>query len=498
MSVEAMRTHAGQPPHTQSVRASAPPRTLVDRLRRDPLHTAVTVAIDVAAAALAVAVSLLWGWGSPSQAMVGWLPWLFVPLLIGLLAARGMYRRSLRRNFLDEMGPVQTSVALAVILLLTLMLVVGSAGRPGEVVARLWICAALIVPTARNVRAAAQRALRRRYRAAAPTLIIGGGPISHQIIARTQQLAEYGLHPVGILDAQAPGRAADLDGLALYDVPYLGDPSEFNAAALATQAEELIVAFPDVGDDAVVAAIRVAHGLGMRVWVVPHYFDAVGSRSRIEPIGGLPLLVLPHTNPRGWQFLVKDVMDRGLTGLGLLVISPIFLTLALLVRLSSPGPILFKQKRVGRNGKPFDCYKFRSMRPPRESDAKFELKEGAAPGGVEGVDRRTRIGKIMRQTSLDELPQLLNVLKGDMSLVGPRPERPEFVELFEAQIRRYGERHRVKAGVTGWAQVHGLRGQTSIADRAEWDNYYIENWSLWLDIKILLLTVPAVLKRAED
>ncbi|CAN5762186.1 hypothetical protein BH09ACT7_BH09ACT7_18790 [soil metagenome] len=156
------------------------------------------------------------------------------------------------------------------------------------------------------------------------------------------------------------------------------------------------------------------------------------------------------------------------------------------------------QAHVGRNGKPFDCLKFRSMRPALESDAAFELKSGDAPGGVEGVDRRTRIGKLMRQTSMDELPQLLNVLRGDMSLVGPRPERPEFVTLFEMQIRRYGERHRVKAGVTGWAQVHGLRGQTSIADRAEWDNYYIENWSVWLDMKILFLTVPAVLKRADD
>jgi lipopolysaccharide/colanic/teichoic acid biosynthesis glycosyltransferase len=137
------------------------------------------------------------------------------------------------------------------------------------------------------------------------------------------------------------------------------------------------------------------------------------------------------------------------------------------------------------------------MRPPRASDAEFELKTGSAPGGVEGVDRRTAIGKFMRKTSLDELPQLLNVINGDMSLVGPRPERPEFVELFDAQIRRYGERHRVKAGVTGWAQVNGLRGQTSIADRAEWDNYYIENWSVWLDIKILFLTVPAVLRSSE-
>ena len=124
--------------------------------------------------------------------------------------------------------------------------------------------------------------------------------------------------------------------------------------------------------------------------------------------------------------------------------------------------------------------------------------DGAAPGGVEGDDRRTRIGKIMRKTSMDELPQLLNVIKGDMSLVGPRPERPEFVELFEMQVRRYGDRHRVKAGITGWAQVHGLRGQTSIADRAEFDNYYIENWSLLLDFKVLILTVLAVLRSAED
>jgi lipopolysaccharide/colanic/teichoic acid biosynthesis glycosyltransferase len=138
------------------------------------------------------------------------------------------------------------------------------------------------------------------------------------------------------------------------------------------------------------------------------------------------------------------------------------------------------------------------MRPLDPSEEGFAPKAGEAPGGVEGVDRRTRIGKIMRKTSLDELPQLINVLKGDMSLVGPRPERPAFVELFEMQVRRYGDRHRVKAGITGWAQVHGLRGQTSIADRAEFDNYYIENWSLRLDFRILVLTVLAVFRGVED
>ena len=123
----------------------------------------------------------------------------------------------------------------------------------------------------------------------------------------------------------------------------------------------------------------------------------------------------------------------------------------------------------------------------------MELPPDTAPGGVEGADRRTRVGAFLRRTSLDELPQILNVLKGDMSFVGPRPERPQFVAVFEQTVHRYGDRHRVKSGITGWAQVNGLRGKTSVADRAEWDNYYIDNWSLWLDIRILLRTIPVVL-----
>jgi len=207
--------------------------------------------------------------------------------------------------------------------------------------------------------------------------------------------------------------------------------------------------------------------------------------------------VLSHTNPKDWQFATKHVFDRIVAAAILAVISPVFCFLMAAVRLSSPGPVFFRQPRVGRDGIVFGCLKFRSMRQPRITDAAFVLHQGSAPGGVEGLDRRTWIGKIMRSSSLDELPQLINVIKGHMSLVGPRPERPEFVDVFNAQIRRYGERHRVKAGMTGWAQVHGLRGQTSIDDRAEWDNFYIENWSLWLDVQILAMTVPAVLRRAE-
>ena len=191
----------------------------------------------------------------------------------------------------------------------------------------------------------------------------------------------------------------------------------------------------------------------------------------------------------------------------MILLSPVLLLAAAAVRLTSPGPALFSQRRVGRDGKLFDLYKFRSMyaTPGQTGDEagddaraiEFLLGGGMAPGGVEGEDRRTPVGRFLRRTSIDELPQLLNVLRGDMSLIGPRPERPAFVELFRQDIIRYGDRHRVRSGITGWAQVHGLRGQTSLHERVEWDNYYIAHWSLGLDLKILLLTFVALFRNAE-
>jgi lipopolysaccharide/colanic/teichoic acid biosynthesis glycosyltransferase len=199
-------------------------------------------------------------------------------------------------------------------------------------------------------------------------------------------------------------------------------------------------------------------------------------------------------NPRGWQFAVKHTLDRTAALLALVALSPLMLAIALAVRLSLPGPVLFRQRRVGRDGQAFDLLKFRTMHEPGTGAGAFELPEGVAPGGVEGEDRTTGVGRLLRSTSLDELPQFLNVLRGEMSIVGPRPERPEFVERFTRDVDRYTDRHRVKSGITGWAQVNGLRGQTSIADRVEWDNYYIQNWSLRLDLRVIALTVAEIFR----
>jgi len=219
---------------------------------------------------------------------------------------------------------------------------------------------------------------------------------------------------------------------------------------------------------------------GVDVAVVPRFFEATTVRSSVENVSGVPLMHLNRVRLMGFNGILKRAFDVVATMAGLLVIWPVLLALALAVKLDSPGPVFFAQKRVGCDGQWFTMYKFRSMRTDAESLGTWTTQQDP---------RRTRIGRLLRPLNLDELPQLFNVLKGDMSLVGPRPEQPSYVELFEESVYRYTHRHRVKSGITGWAQVNGLRGDTSIEERVLYDNYYIENWSLWLDVKIILLTL---------
>ncbi len=304
----------------------------------------------------------------------------------------------------------------------------------------------------------------------------------------------YGLCPVAFLDAN-PLPVAGEEGSLL---PVLGGPEDLREALRGTGARHVILAFSGEPDHALVGIVRQCEQLAVGVSLIPRLYESINERATLDHVGGLPLLTLNSINPYGWQFAVKHLIDRGIALSGLVLLSPVLALIALAVLMSSRGPLLFRQRRVGRDGREFDLLKFRTMRPAAPDGGAgshgFELEPGMAPGGVEGTDRRTWIGRWLRALSIDELPQLFNVLRGDMSLVGPRPERSEYAALFARDLARYDDRHRVKSGITGWAQVHGLRGQTSIADRVEWDNYYIANWSLKLDIKILLLTVAELLR----
>ena len=427
------------------------------------------------------------------------LVWLFPPLVLALMAAWGLYKDSIQLRVFEGVGQVIGATSIAAVALIAGVALVYADAQPAPLVGRAWLFGTLYLIAGRLVLGQAHRRARITRLVAKPTLIVGAGEVGAHVERRLLIQPQLGLYPVAFLDDDplpddaVPGRQS----------PVLGGLSDLAEVARATHAEHVVLGFSSAPDRLLIPLVREAEALGLKVSLVPRLFESVNVHVSLEHLGGLPLFGLHTIDPQGWQFAIKHVIDRVCAVAGLIVLSPLLLSLALAVRLSSPGPILFRQRRIGRDGRDFEMLKFRSMRPletitdPADSSNVVALHPDIGPGGIEGADRRTAVGRLMRSTSMDELPQLLNVVKGEMSLIGPRPERPDFVDLFGSRIARYSDRHRVKSGITGWAQVHGLRGKTSLRDRVEWDNYYIENWSLVLDLKILAMTVAAVFKSAE-
>ena len=423
------------------------------------------------------------------------------PLVVLLFYLRGLYHPRLRALALDEIVPLISAVSVAAMTVAMMGLFLNGQIPPQSDWVRVWLFALFAACCGRLALLLTRRWARAHRLVGKPVMILGAGVVGVQVAQRLEAHPEYGLIPVGFID-EDPRTSAEV---GRRNVPVLGTISSLDQALRLTGVRHLIVAFSSVADARVSRLIDHCQRIGVEVSVVPRMFDTINNRVKYDNVGGLPLMSFSAVNPNGVQFAIKHALDRILALLFLVALSPVMLLAAVGVRLSSPGPILFRQRRVGRDGHAFDFYKFRSMRLPDPSEAALEedyaldflLRHDTAPGGVEGQDRRTAVGRLMRRLSIDELPQLLNVLRGDMSLVGPRPERPEFVELFGQENQRYGDRHRVKSGITGWAQVHGLRGQTSLAERVEWDNYYIANWSLGLDLKILALTLGVFFHDAE-
>ena len=458
---------------------------LQDRLRERPWPLPV---LDFVALAAAYACALAW-----SRDDGAWLPVAAFPLLGALvLGLRGAYAPRLRIVMLDSCGLAIGSVSAAAMCTLAIGLLVRS-GDPGSgLLFRGWLLGAAFLAIHRILYTLEQQHLRASGVTARRTVIVGAGEVGARVGRRLEESPSYGLSPVGFLDADPPPSEA----VGGRRAPVLGPPSDLTGLVESRGVQHVILAFCGASDRELLPLVQRCSALGVPVSVVPRLFDSINNRMAYEPVGGLPLATLRSTNPRGPTFAVKHAFDR--VGAVLLVafLAPVLAIVGLLVKLSSPGPVLFRQRRVRRDGQVFDMLKFRTM-VQGDPEPGFALPAGLAPGGVEGVDRRTSVGRWLRRTSLDELPQLFNVLRGEMSLVGPRPERPEFVEGFTAELARYGERHRVRSGMTGWSQVHRLRGRCSIADRVELDNYYIENWSLGMDLKILLMTVVAVMRPAQ-
>lgn len=452
----------------------------------------LSLAVDASALGLACLVTYL----SVGEAMAS-VVWLFPVLTLLAPGSREMYRRQYVPSVLETVRRTVAASSTAAVSLLAAIALLGAPPHPTGPIVRVWIVGSLFLALLRVGLLLARKHARAKGVAGQPALIVGAGRIGRMVERRLLEHPERGLVPVGFVDFEQPDT----------HVPVLGPPSELAQIIDRTGARHVIIAHLFRREDVLITLFAACEQRQVSVSVVPRHAEFRSNRVESSHLGGLPLFHLDRPNPG--QLVVKEVLDRSLAAVLLIFTAPLLLAAALAVKLSSRGPVLFRQRRVGRDGRVFEMLKFRSMRldgvePKPQDGAAAELVRAQSnhshdlgPGGVEGVDRRTRVGKFLRSTSLDELPQLLNVLKGDMSLIGPRPERPTFVSVFGKDLRRYGDRHRVKAGITGLAQVNGLRGKTSILDRIELDNYYIENWSLWLDFQILLLTLPAVLRSSE-
>jgi len=308
-------------------------------------------------------------------------------------------------------------------------------------------------------------------------LVIGAGSLGVNFVRKTNKHKEFGYSILGFLDDDG-----DKQGQTIEESSVLGTLDDLPAITQTFEVDEVVIALPLRAYHRLHSVIQICETVGVKARIIPDYFDYIPARPKVDDFDGIPLINIRDvplddlTNK-----VLKRVFDLMVSFLALVVLSPLMLLIAIGIKMTSPGPVLFVQERVGLNRKLFKMYKFRSMRVcPEGEDHGWTTK---------GDPRRTAFGAFLRRTSLDELPQLFNVLRGDMSIIGPRPERPYYVDKFKDEIPKYMIKHHVRPGITGWAQVNGWRGDTSIRERIKCDLYYIENWRFSLDLKIVWLTI---------
>ncbi len=329
-------------------------------------------------------------------------------------------------------------------------------------------------------REAVRELLERRWRAGVGLkriLIAGAGDLGRMVADRVLQHREFGFQVVGFVDDRAGG-----DHIGYRGIPLLGTLTEVGEIAQRERIDHLYVALPLDEHTKLLDLVEITSRECLDVKVVPDLLQFITLRARLEDLDGLPIINVNDVPLQGFNSWLKRAIDVALSAAALLVLGLPLAVIATLVKLTSRGAVFYAQERMGLDGKAFTVYKFRSMHHDAES-------ETGPVWAREDDPRVTPIGRWLRRLDLDELPQLWNVLRGDMSIVGPRPERPFFVEQFKHRIPQYMLRHKVKSGITGWAQVNGWRGNTSLEKRIEYDLYYIENWSVTLDLKIMWLTV---------
>ncbi|HEY89431.1 MAG TPA: undecaprenyl-phosphate glucose phosphotransferase [Thermoflexia bacterium] len=340
----------------------------------------------------------------------------------------------------------------------------------------IWLFSIMLIMLGRLFNAWLRKILIRRGWGRRRVLVIGTGDIARMILQKILWSPELGYDVAGVVSNESVAPES------LLGVPIIGSVGLLQKLIAAQGVEEVIIALPEeTSHQEILWLISECERGQVTIRVYPDLFQIITGPVSIGELGGMPLLTVRDIAQQGWRRIAKRGMDLGGSLVGLLLLSPLMMLISILIKLESPGPVFYVQERMGLDSRPFPILKFRSMR---------QNAEQAGPGWTKpGDPRRTKIGALLRKTNLDEVPQFINVLLGEMSLVGPRPERPVYVEQFRRSIPRYMDRHREKAGMAGWAQVNGFRGDTSIVERTKYDLWYIENWSLLLDMRILIRTI---------
>ena len=403
-----------------------------------------------------------------------------IPVWILIFNRRGLY--GVRRNvyITDELFTIVKLVTLGMLIVMSGAFFYRAFSYSRLVFGLIWIISIFSIAFGRFLLIELEKFIYRKGKDLRELIIIGATPGANTVYRTVIQHPYLGYHIVGYF-ADQPSE----DGSSLAEVSCLGKLDEVAAYIQRHRTDIVLIALASGEHPRLVEIVRGCEGLNVEFMMVPDMLDMMTSRVRLKEIEGIPFLRIKDIPMTAWNRVLKRTFDVIISALVLVVTSPLLLLSALLIKLTSKVPAFYKQDRVGLDGQTYQVLKLRTMRVDAESET--------GPVWAKKDDPRVLgIGRILRRFSIDELPQLINVLKGEMSIVGPRPERPLFVEQFKDQIPKYLDRHRVKTGITGWAQVNGLRGDTSIDERTKYDVYYIENWSLVFDIKIILKTIKEV------
>jgi len=389
-----------------------------------------------------------------------------------------LYRPRRIGSRLSEVADVAKASTLAALVLVAVMtFAFREYDYSRVVIVYFWLFSIAAVSFARSVFREGLRVARRRGYNQRFALVVGSGELAGTVIERLRARPDVGIQVIGIVgdEKDATGGAA-----------WLGGYADLGAVLGAQQVDHVILALAHEDSRRLPGLLEAIGDEPVTIHVVPDLFRFTSLRGGVEEFEGIPFVHLRESPLHGWSQVVKRAFDIAFSAAALALLSPVLLAVACLVRLTSRGPVFYRQERMGLDGQRFGMLKFRTMRMGAERHTGPVWAQADDP-------RRTPIGGFLRRLSLDELPQFVNVLRGEMSVVGPRPERPVFVERFRQTVPGYMLRHKVKSGITGWAQVSGLRGNTSLEKRIEFDIEYIERWSLWFDIKIIGLTVLRVL-----